>query len=319
MSKGWSRKPWNESSRRKRAIRWFRRLLQYAVVIYLLYRIWRLGWVEVLQSLPSQPLFYIIGFFFFIALPVSEIFNYKRLFRVPAARGFWTFLRKRAYNNEVLGYSGEVFLYFWAWKEIGNEERRVFHGVKANNIISGFCSTLWALIVVAVVFSTGSLPLLKENVQSLGSYITGGIAIMFVVTAVLIFFRRHLLGLDGRTALLLGSVHLGRLTLVAALRIAQWASVMPEASFKSWVALLTFEVVITRLPFLPGRDLLFAGASVDLAPALGVAAAPMLAMVVAHGALERIMNFLVVILPVGKGAPDSLRGTGSEAAKTERV
>jgi hypothetical protein len=296
---------WHEPGRGRRSVIWARRIFKYAIIGYLLYRISGIGWQEVLRSLPTTPLFYLIGLLFFLALPVSEVFIYGQLFRVPPWQGFWTFLRKRTYNNEVLGYSGEVFLYLWGWKDIGNDERQVFHAVKANNIVSGFCSTLWALIVLGVVFATGSLPALQDKVQSLGSYLVGGIAVMFCVTAILILFRRHLLGIAPGKTILIGGLHLGRLTVVACLRVLQWASVLPGVPLESWVGLLALEVIVTRLPFLPGRDLIFAGAIVDLAPAFGVPATPMLAMLVAHGALERLMNLVVMVIPVGRSQKEA--------------
>lgn len=288
---------WFASPAAQRVFTHVRRLIQIAILGFLAWRIWQLGWREVLRSLPSEPLFYLIGFALFAAVPLSEVLAYRRIFPLPAWRGLSALLRKRTYNKEVLGYSGEIYFYYVAWRELGIEERTAFHAVKNNNIISSFCSTLWALAVLAAVLASGAMPVITDRLPEVGAYLLIGSLALALVALVLIFFRRRLLGGQRHLALRLGAIHLGRLALVNLLRIAQWTVVIPMVPLRTWIGLLVVEIVVTRLPMLPGKDLLFAGAMVELAPAFGVPTTPLLAMLVAQSALDRVLNLLVFLLP----------------------
>ena len=296
--------PQHERTGAPRAAAWARRLAQWGILAYLLHRVWGLGWQEVLRALPVQPAFYLIGLALFAALPIGELLGYRRLLPLPAAGGLRALLRKRTYNKEILGYSGEVLFYFWVWRDLGVPERTAFHAVKANNVVSTLCSTLWALAALAAMLAWGDLPAVRDRFPTAGSHLAAGLSAVAIAVLALVFFRRQLLGVPPRTALWLGGAHLGRLALVTALRIAQWASVLPDVPLAAWFGLLACEIAITRLPFLPGKDLVFAGAVVDLAPAAGVPAAPMLAMLVAQGVLDRLLNSAVLLFPARREARD---------------
>src|SRR5690625_4593863 len=94
-----------------------------------------IGWMEVRRSLLVLPLNYLLFFLFFISLPAVEVLIYKQVWTFPAWEGFKVFIKKKVYNHEVMGYSGEFYLFMWARKLEGNSEKSVLKDIRDNSIL----------------------------------------------------------------------------------------------------------------------------------------------------------------------------------------
>ena len=140
---------------------WIRRLVNVSVFVWLVYELSFVGWFNVWQSLPTQPLFYIIFFFIYFQLPFFETIIYKINWHFNPLHSIPVFLMKNIYNKDVLGYSGEVYFYLWAQKTLPYKKLDVFKIIKDNNIISSISSTLVAFTLLAIFIFTDQIMILK--------------------------------------------------------------------------------------------------------------------------------------------------------------
>jgi len=111
-----------------------------------------------------------------------------------------------------------------------------------------------------------------------------------VIAAAFYRFRHAIFSLPRRDLQFMAVVHLGRFLLGFVLQVLQWWSVVPEAPFSAWATLLSAMIVTNRIPFLPSRDILFAGAGIELSTVLGIPAATMAGMLLVRTGIDKVMN-----------------------------
>jgi hypothetical protein len=252
------------------------------------WKLYQIGWREVLRDLPATPWFYILYFAGYMVLPISE----QRIFRLIWDRpiALVALLRKRALNNSVLGYSGDVYFYVWARMNLKLPDRRLVSGIKDSSVLSGIAGTLATLTLVAAFTASG-------RAGMFGTVMRGHerIGLAFIVLAVLAVplawrFRRVIFGISGRRAAAVFAIHGGRVLLVMLLQALQWWVAMPEAPATTWLLFLTLQALIGQLPLLPNRELLFLAVSLELSREAGVAATALSALMVASALLKQISN-----------------------------
>ena len=76
----------------------------------------------------------------------------------------------------------------------------------------------------------------------------------------------------------------------------QWAIILPEVPFDTWVLFLTAQLVLTRVPFLPNTDLLYVGLGLTLASYIDAPMAVIAGMFLASGALFQLANLIAFIV-----------------------
>jgi long-chain acyl-CoA synthetase len=92
------------------------------------------------------------------------------------------------------------------------------------------------------------------------------------------------------------SIITGVNTLYNALLILSWEAVIPDISISVWFTFLAMMIVINRIPFLPSKDLLFLGASIELSRHLEVATDSIAGMLLVYSVLGKIFNLIVFLL-----------------------
>lgn len=265
------------------------------IVGYLAYQLTTIGWQEVGTALPTTPWFYILLLLMYATLPLTEAVLYGTAWSARYRDLLPVLFRKRVLNNDVLGYSGEAYFYFWARRETNLDTGTVLHTVKDNVIISSVTSTTVAFGLLAAFFLTGQIELLRQFLPSEGYTVVGGIAIAIIVVSVGVTFRRSILSLPSSLLWLLGAGHLTRFILNNGFQVLQWAIVIPAVPAGTWITLLTLYIVINQLPFLPARGLLFVSAGVGLSGSLQIPEAPLASMLLAQNLIDRALNFLVYV------------------------
>jgi hypothetical protein len=96
-------------------------------------------------------------------------------------------------------------------------------------------------------------------------------------------------------------IHLTRQITVLCAQTAMWAVAVPEVPVDTWLLLLTAQMVLTRIPFLPNTDLLIAGLGLSLMGYMAAPEAKLAGMFFAAGVLGQILNvclFVVASLPI---------------------
>jgi len=286
--------------------------IQIAVVGVVLYilanKLGEIGWVEVRQALPTNPLFYLFFTLMYFALPIGEWLVYQTLWGSTVRQHFGTFVRMRVYNLALVSYAGEAFLAMWAHKKLCLKGRVAAAAVKDSNILSALASNSFTLLLLASFFLTGQLEQITNAEPDYGFYIGLSVALGLVLIPVVLRFQGRILAIDTATTKRVFSIHLIRLTIVMLLQAAQWETALPTVPFETWLLLLTAQMVLTRVPFLPNTDLLFMGLGISMIGYIEGPETAIAGMFLASGALSQVYNlcaFVVTSIPSRKQHADA--------------
>ena len=72
--------------------------------------------------------------------------------------------------------------------------------------------------------------------------------------------------------------------------------VLPGVALQTWFGFLVVHIILTRVPVLPAKDLLFLGAGIGLASAVGLPEAAVAGMLLATSALTHLGNLILFVL-----------------------
>jgi hypothetical protein len=272
-----------------------RRSLILVVSALIFWQIWNIGWDEVLRNLPSTPWFYIIAAILYVMLPTTELLIYTKLWNVKKRMLFRTFLIKRVYNEEVLGYSGELYLFSKMRKITRKPELELMRDVRDTNIISAIVSNVVAISLVAFLIFFGFIPVEKLLEQANWLYVGIGSFAGIVIIALAVQFRRHIFSLPFKTAFHIFWTYLIRFVLQNALLVVQWAVVLPDTPIYVWLIYISTSIVLNRIPLLPAKDLVFVWIGIQLSGSLDVATAGLAGMLIVSSAMSRVANLIIYI------------------------
>lgn len=192
-----------------------------------------------------------------------------------------------------MGYSGEVYLYLWARKKLKLKDSEILKPVKDNNIISSVASTLITILLLGIFVFTGEIKLLDWLHAQNKIYIYGGIILLIILILLTIRFRHLVISMPLKTAGMIFAIHFTRLLLGQTLQVLQWYIALPTIPFYVWFTFVSFQVVMSRIPFLPNNDLIFLGASIKMTQMMHVPLAGVAAIMVANSVLGKVANILI--------------------------
>jgi hypothetical protein len=273
--------------------KWGRRGLLASILAFLVYQLSHVGWGALLHALPTNPWFYAIfvlfqchqAFFFALAYRLSWKFNF--------GQGFIAFFKMCVLNNEVLGNTGEVYLFVWAHKRLKLARLDILRTIKDNAILCWAWDSTITFCLPAVFFWCGQLDLGRrfQRIELLG--VLGAPVVIAGGWLLLLLFHRRLLSFPLRKCAAVSSVYLLRLLVVNGLLIVQWAVVLPGHPWHVWFTMTALRNFVHAIPMLPSNDLLFVGAGIELAAPLGIEAAPFAGMLLMTSGLGKILNLLM--------------------------
>ena len=274
-------------------VQWLQLLLGVAVIGFLVYRLNAIGWTAIWDALPRTFWFYALFAVWYLAIPVSECFIYRRLWNCRLSHPLPILLRKRVLNFGVLGYLGEGYFAYWARHNLGLSVHRALAAVKDSDILSALVSNFATVALVVVFLSIGELQTYVGAVPHFSElFLVFGGAVFVAILSVVVL-RRRIFTVDTGGAVYVTACHMVRLIVMLLAQVGQWSSVLPQVTMTTWLTFLTAQMVMTRIPFLPSQDLMNLGLGVALA---GIADAPPAAIAgifVATGALSQITNLIV--------------------------
>lgn len=276
----------------KRILTWSQRLFLAAILIWLIYQLTEIGWGNVWISLPTQFAFYLLFILMYFQLPFFEILIYRVTWVFSSLKSIPIFLLKRVYNTDLLGYSGEVYFYMWARKNLSLGDRDIFMIIKDNNIISSIASTIVAFMLLSVFLFTGQIKILEWIIDQNQAYFWGGILITLLIAFLFIKFRQFVITMTMRNAYKIFSIQMFRLLLLQTMNVLMYYVVIPDAPLHVWFTLISVEIILSRIPILPNRDLIFVGMSIGLAEGLMVSQSEIAGLMVARAALGKVFGFL---------------------------
>jgi hypothetical protein len=259
-----------------------------ALLVIIGRRLTELGWREIWIARPGAIGFYLLLVLQFFIQPFGDYFVYRNLWGRANTPPMKVILRKRLLNTFMLDYSGEAFFYFWAQARLKLKPGLLVHGIKDSNVLSAGAGLAMVYVIVLVLLATGGLQI-PAALNAHGWLYVLAASVPLVLCAVLVLGHRKLTQLSpGQIAATFG-IHLVRAVLVLTVEFGLWelSGALPSA-----VACLQFvalRLIVTRLPLVPNKDLIFLGAGIAAAGMTKVAVTPVATVLVILAAADLVL------------------------------
>lgn len=291
-----------KAGRAQAVLKALRLAIGFGVVVYLVYRLSMIGWNQLLAAMPTNPTFYLLFLVSYLLLPISQVLNYRITWQFNARRSFGAFMLKRVYNRDVLDYSGELYFYTWARNTVGRPDLELLKTIRDQNIVSSIASTTMAFLLLAVLLRLGHISVTELVGGTVSPPLVAGVAIavMAILTLTILVLRSRLrhyvFSMTARVALIVFAVHAARLVLGQVVQIGQWTVGVPGVPLGVWCMYAAASIIVSRIPLLPGRDLVFLGVGVGMAEGLDVPTAAVSSMLLVNAVLSRVLNLCLFVL-----------------------
>ena len=267
-------------------------LLRWGIPIVLLviigHRLTQMGWREIWIARPGNPGFYILLVLQFFLQPFGDYLVYRNLWGEENTPPMKVILRKRLLNTFMLDYSGEAFFYFWAQARLKLKPGMLVHGIKDSNVLSGGAGLLMVYVMVLALLATGGLKIPAALSAHGWLYVLAG-TVPLILCILLVLGHRKLTMLSRGQMTATFGIHFTRSALVLAVEFGLWelSGALPSA-----VACLQFvalRLIVTRLPLVPNKDLIFLGAGIAAAGMANMSVTPVATVLVILAAADLIL------------------------------
>ena len=237
---------------------WAGAVFSVAILIAVLWQVRSVSITEMVALVPRTPGFWMAFLAAYFSAPLMDWLIFRRLWKIPAD-GFAALLRKLIGNELLLGYIGEVYFYTWARRRTGMTTAP-FGAIKDVAILSalmGNVVTLAMLVLAAPLLSTMRFGIDAET-------LIASVAVVLVTSSAMLLFRRKLFSLPANELRFVSGMHLLRIGLTTGFNALAWHLVLPEVGMQWWLLLSALRLLLSRLPLLPNKDIVFAGLAVFL-------------------------------------------------------
>ena len=233
--------------------RWLAPLISVAVLLVSVAELRGMDVRGLTAMLPASPAFWLVFAGYYLFAPATEWLIFRRLWSLPR-RGFLALLRKRVSNEILLGYSGEIYFYGWARRNMALTGTP-FGAVKDVAILSAAVGNAATLALLAV-----SWPLIGAlRLGMSGELLAISIGTIALSSLGALLFRRTLNSVPAAELRYITLLHSLRIVVTTVLAALLWHMVMPGAPLVWWLLLSTLRLLVSRLPFVPNKDVVFAG------------------------------------------------------------
>lgn len=289
IKKNW--KVFAESPNGKNILKGLKWSMTIGVLAFLFYQLNEIGWYSILTSLPTNPLFYLLFLSWYFALPVSEQFIYRLSIDFTFWEGFKVFMIKKILNSDIIAYSGEAYLFAYGNQNWSLDNKKLFHVVKDNNIISAFTSTLTAVVLLVVLVYFGQINFLDFITMSTTT-LSVIVGLVVLVLGLAFYYRKKVIAFDTPTTLKIFSIHQVRLIFVYGVEVLYCIAALPSIPVNIWFTFLAIRIIFTRIPFLPSQDILLLGVYATVTELYDIPQAEIIAVYLMITALVRLLNLL---------------------------
>jgi hypothetical protein len=283
-------------------LRWLGPAISFGILIAVLFTLRTLKWDDIVAVVPTSPAFWAV-FVIVYFLPVAcDFLIFRYLWRIPG-EGFVALTRKQVSNELLLGYVGEVYFYSWARKKI-DMRSSPFGAVKDVAILSALAGNAVTLVMIAVAYpliTNAEFSVISEKLRVSETTLAASIAIVVLVPMLAVLFGKRLFSLSRQQLAVVGSIHMARIIVNGFLAALCWNLALPAVALSWWVILATVRLLISRLPLVTQKDIVFAGIAVfmvgrdlEIAALIAFWAAIQLVANLAIGAVLAIADFVTV-------------------------
>ncbi len=237
---------------------WLSGGLSLAFLVTIFWKIKDFGFASALHTLPVTPGFWLAFAGYYIALPSSEWLIFRRLWGLPVA-GFAALLRKLVSNEVLFGYSGEVYFYTWARRH-ARLVTAPFGAIKDVSILSALAGNIVTLLMLI-----GAWPFIGEiSPQFHGRVVFLSAGAMIGLSMIILLFKSRIFSLPAAKLRAIFGVHIARLIMTTALSGVMWHAALPEIPLVWLMLLATLQLLVTRLPFVSNKEMVFASLAIFL-------------------------------------------------------
>ena len=274
-------------------------MLRWAIPVALLFIIGRrlaeLGWREIWIARPGAVGFYVLLVLQFFIQPFGDYLVYRNLWGRANTPPMAVILRKRLLNTFMLDYSGEAFFYFWAQARLKLAPGMLVHAIKDSNVLSAGAGLAMIYVMVLMLLASGGLHIPAALSAHGWLYVLAG-TVPLILCAGLVLGHRKLTALSRSQIAATFIIHFTRSLLVLAVEFGLWelSGALPSA-----VACLQFvalRLVVTRLPLVPNKDLIFVGAGIAAAGMTNLSVTPVATVLVILAAADLVLAATVASL-----------------------
>lgn len=209
------------------------------------------------QTIPTSPAFYIAFAVFYLAPPTFDYLIFRRLWRIPLD-GMAALHKKRIANEVVVGYSGEAYFYAWA-RQRTQMVAAPFGAVKDVTIQSAIAGNTFTLLMILAVIPFRDM--LPPEMNS-WSAIAASAGLMIAMSLPFFLFSKRVFSLPRPTLWWVFLMHLSRLGIGTFAVATAWHFALPEVAMGTWLFLAAGRMLVTRLPLLPNKEMVFASFAV---------------------------------------------------------
>ncbi len=259
-----------------------------ALLVIIGRRLTELGWREIWIARPANPGFYVLLVLQFFLQPFGDYLVYRNLWGQQNTPPMAVILRKRLLNTFMLDYSGEAFFFFWAQARLRLKPGLLVHSIKDSNLLSGGAGLAMVYLMLLALLAVGGLKIPAAFNAHGWLYVLVG-SVPLILCAALVLGHRKLTTLSRAQIATTFAIHFSRAALVLAVEFGLWelSGALPSA-----VACLQFvalRLVVTRLPLVPNKDLIFVGAGMAAAGMTHVSVTPVATVLVILAAADLIL------------------------------
>ncbi len=236
--------------------RWAGPVVSLFILVAVAYQLREFDFTHFVAPLPVSLGFWLAFLLYFLTGPASEWIIFRRLWGLPV-EGFFALLRKLVSNTILLGYLGEVYFYAWARRNT-QINAAPFGAIKDVSILSALTGNLVTIAMVVI-----SIPLFRSLRLGLDgkAFVLSTIFVTLISLAALLL-RKRLFTLPRHELWIIAGIHFARIIATLLLAAVMWHILLPAVAISWWLLLGTLRQLVSRLPFLPNKDVVFAGLAI---------------------------------------------------------
>jgi hypothetical protein len=230
--------------------------LSFALLAAIAYQVRNLNLSTVTRLVPDSLSFWGVFLAYFMVGPIIEWVIFRRLWNIPTS-GIIPLLRKKVYNELLLGYLGEAYFYSWARKRV-EMTSAPFGAVKDVAILSAMAGNLSTLALLILIW-----PFIGVTQLGLDTHVVvWSLGVILVMSVAMTFMRKQVFSLSRPALSFIMKAHMVRIVLSIAFLAMMWHLALPAVALQWWLYLAMLRMLVSRLPLVPNKDLVFAGVAV---------------------------------------------------------
>lgn len=232
-------------------------IISLAVLVAAIVSLRHLDFAAVAGLVPRTPVFWLLFALSYLAAPIADWLIFRRLWGIPLT-GLVPLIRKQIGNEILLGYVGELYFYAWARRRV-ELVAAPFGAIKDVAVLSALVGNAVTLVMLAAAAP------LYANLDIKGSTtLVWSIGVMLVTSLAAFAIRGRLFSLGRRDLWFVVGIHLARIVAITGLTAVLWHLALPSVALSWWLLLATMRLLVSRLPLVPNKDIVFAGIAVLL-------------------------------------------------------